>query len=219
MIAKNIIANEILPLRTSDSGHYALSIMNEYYIKHLPIVNDEELLGVLSEDDLLEHNADEAIGSYNLSMRRPYVKADDHLFDLMRVMYEYDLSIVPVIEGDNTYIGMVTLDDLLKYYASSYSFSEPGSIIVLEMAKTDYSLSEISQIIESEGAVILSSFITSDPSTSQVIVTIKVNNKEIGTMVASLERYSYTIKGVFTETAYVDAMKERYDALMSYLNV
>lgn len=219
MIALELISHSILPLRTSDNGEFAMSIMNEFYVKHLPIVNDDQLLGLISEEDILNHDSDEAVGSYNLSLNRPYVKSGDHLFDVMRVMSEFNLTVVPVVEDEDHYVGLITQEDLIQYYASSFSFAERGSIVVLEMAKSEYSLSTLSQIVESENGVVLSTFITSDADSPRVLVTLKINKQDISSILKSFQRYDYQINATFTETDYYDTLKERYDMLMSYLNV
>jgi CBS domain-containing protein len=219
MIARELISHTILPLRTSDTGEFALSIMNEFYVKHLPIVNNDQLLGLISEEDVFEHNVYEPVGSYNLSLNRPYVNSGDHLFDVMRVMSEFNLTVVPVIEEDDRYVGLITQEDLIQYYASSFSFAERGSIIVLEMAKSEYSLSTLSQIVESENGVVLSTFITSDPDSPRVLVTLKINKQDISSILAAFARYDYQVNATFTEADYYDTLKERYDMLMSYLNV
>jgi CBS domain-containing protein len=219
MIAKALKSQMLDPLRTSDTGHYALSVMADFHLRHLPIVNNQQLLGLISEDDILDHDPDEPVGSYKLSLNRPIVKEEDHLFDVMSLMAEFGLSAIPVIDGDGMYSGVITLEDLLQFYAKSYSFVEPGSIIVLSMRKRDYSLVEISQIIESENAAILSTFISSDVNSENVIVTIKVNKQDISNIISSFERYEYDVKATFTETDFADTLKERYDLLMSYLNV
>lgn len=219
MIARELISISILPLRTSDTGEFAMSIMNEFYVKHLPIVNDDQLLGLISEDDILEHDDQEAVGSYNLSMNRPYVNAGDHLFEVMRTMSEFHLTVVPVIEDDDRYVGLITQEDLIQFYASSFSFAERGSIVVLEMAKSEYSLAVLSQIVESENGAVLGTFITSDPDSPRVLVTLKINKQDISSILAAFERYEFQIKATFTESDYYDSLKERYDMLMSYLNV
>ena len=94
-----------------------------------------------------------------------------------------------------------------------------GSIIILETNKRQYSLAEISRIIESEDASILSSFLTSEDESTNVTVTIKVNRQDISRIISALERYDYHVKGKFSEQEYFDELKDRYDALMTYLNV
>ena len=219
MIAKELLSHDLEPLKTSDSGAYALALMSEFYIKHLPIVNNKQLLGLVSEEDILDHDENDPVGTYELSMNRPYAQEHDHLFDVMGIMSEYNLTVVPVVDAEQIYLGLITQEDLLHFYANSFSFSEPGSIVVLEVSKRQYSLAEISQIVESEQGAILSSFITASSDGDHVFVTIKINRQEISGIISALERYEYLVKATFTEMEYVDQLKQRYDSLMSYLNI
>ncbi|MFK8101195.1 MAG: CBS domain-containing protein [Saprospiraceae bacterium] len=219
MIASTLLSMDIVPLRTSDTGSEALSIMSDFYVKHLPIVNNEELLGLLSEDDILDNDVEEAVGSYQLSISKPYVKDNDHLYEVLRVMSDHNLSVVPVVDSEQNYLGLITQEDLLRFFAKSGSFTEPGSIIVIEISKRDYSLSEIARIVESENAAILSSFITTNLESTRVDVTLKINKQDISRILASLVRYEYQIKASFQESQYFDTLSDRFDSLMTYLNI
>ena len=219
MIASELISKTLAPLRTSDTGEEALTIMNIYHVKHLPIVNNEQLLGVVSEEDVLVSDMGEAVGSYNLSLIKPFVNQKDHLFEVMSMMAENKLSVIPVIDDDENYLGLITQEDLIQFYAKSFSFTEPGSIMVLETKKRDYSLAEISRIVEEESAAILSCFLSENGDSDSVFVTLKINKQDLQKIMASFERYDYIIKGSFSEDEYIDELKERYDSLMNYLNV
>lgn len=219
MIASKMISNTIIPLRTSDTGVEALSIMKEFSITHLPIVNDKQLLGLLSEEDIINNIMEEPVGSYNLSVSRAYVKDTDHFYEVLRLLGEHKLTIIPVVDHESNYLGLITQENLLQSFAATGSFMEPGSIVVLEVAKRDYSLAEIGQIVESERAAILSSFVTTNLDNSVVDVTLKINKQEIQHIIASFERYNYKVKGTFFEDQYADSLMDRYDALMAYLNV
>jgi len=93
MTAQQLISDSIIPLRTSETGGTALGIMNDFYVRHLPIVNDKQLLGLISEEDILEHDAHEPVGSFQLSLIRPYVKYNDHLYEILRLIAEYHLTL------------------------------------------------------------------------------------------------------------------------------
>ena len=219
MLAKTLISKTIEPLKTSDTGEFALGAMSDYNVNHFPIVNNEQLLGLISDQDIMDSDITEAIGSYSLALTKAYVQDDEHLYEVMRLLSEHQLTIIPVVDEDQNYVGVVTQSDLIKFFADTGSFSEPGSIVVLEIVKSDYSMAEISQIVESEGAVILSSFITTNLDETVMDVTLKLNKNQIHNIIANFERYSYKIKFSFQETEVFDTVKERYDSLMSYLNV
>ena len=219
MIAENLITTAVLPLQTSDTGKDSLEVMENFNVRHLPIVNNSQLLGLISEDDILVHNIHEPIGSYQLSLIKPYVKKNDHLYEVMRLLAEHQLTVIPVIDDDGNYVGMVSLEDVLNYFAKTAAFSDAGSIVVLEFQARNYSLAEIARLVEAESALILSTFVTSYPDSSMVEVTLKINRKDIHNILNAFERFGYEIKASFNEEEYLESLQERYDALMSYLSV
>lgn len=219
MIAETLLSNTIIPLRTSDTGEEALGMMNDFYVRHLPVVNNEQLLGLMSEDDILNYDVEEPIGSYGLSAPTPCVRLDDHIYEVMRMLAEYQLTVIPVVDENANYSGLITLEDLMRFFAETASFKEPGSILILEMTRMDYSLSEIARIVESESAVILNTFVHSYADSSAIDVTLKINRQDILSIISTFERYDYTIKASFNESEYLDSLQDRYDGLISYLNV
>jgi len=219
MIASELTSEILAPLEPTDTGEEALTIMNVYHVKHLPIVRGRQVLGMISEEDILNNKMEKRIDSYNLRKIDAFAKSNEHLFDVMSRMAQSRLTTIPVIDENEEYVGMILQEDLILYYANSFSFSEPGSIIVLETIKSNYSLSQIAQVIESEGITILSSFITSNKETSNIYVTLKLNKREINNILATLERYEYNIKASFVDEEKTDGLKDRYDSLMRYLNV
>ena len=219
MIARELISHLIHPLRTSDTGEQALTYLQVYHLKHLPIVNNEQLLGTISEEDITTSPIDEPIGSFSLGLNKAFVRDTDHLFEVMSVMADHKLTVIPVVDQKDNYLGLITLEDLIQYYARSFSFSEPGGIIVIELHKADYSLAEISRIIEGENAAILTSFLSHDEDTRMMYLTIKTNQKEIQHLQATLERFGYNIKATFSEEGYFESLQDHYDAFLHYLNV
>jgi len=219
MTAESLISDAIVPLRPTDTGEEALGNMNEFYVRHLPVVNDNELLAVISEDDVLDTDPLKPVGDYRRPVLPPSVFPDDHLYDVMRVLTENHLTVIPVIDRENNYLGLVTNEDLLRHFGESSTFSSQGSIVILEVLRHDYSLSEISRIVESEGAIILSSFVRSFEGSNRLEVTIKVNSQSIAATLATFERYSYSVKASFNEKQLTDGLRERFDSLMNYLDV
>lgn len=219
MTASELYTNDVLPLRTSDTGADALEVMHEFYVQHLPVVNDRELLGIVAEDDVLDHDVESALGAYALKLPQLRIRTSDHLYEVMRMVAQYDLTAVPVVDADDHYTGLITASDLLNYYARTATFTENGSIVILEVQRRDYALSEIARIAESENAIILSSFVESAGDGSLLQVTIKVNHENVAGMLSTFQRFGYEVQGTFNEGEALDSMRERYDALMSYLSV
>lgn len=219
MIAKELISNSILPLLPDNTAEQALSMMSVYHVKHLPVVKDDILLGILSEEQAASCDLETKIRDIKISSTYIYVSAFDHVFEILSRLAENNITVVPVVDDNEKFLGLISQEDLLKFYANSFSFTEPGSIVVLETSKRGYVLSEVARVVELENASIISSFITSSNESEVTLLTLKINQQEISNIIAALERYGYKIKATFTEEEYEDDLKDRYDQLMNYLNV
>ena len=220
MIAKNLISDGIMPLKTSDTGKTALSWMEEYKVSHLPIVNNQEFLGLISELDIYDlNNFDEPLGNHKLSLNNPYVFESQHIYDVLKLVNEQNLSLVPVLSEKGTYLGSISLQSLVKHFARALSVDNPGSILVLEMHYNNYSLTEISKIVEENDAKILSTFLINHEDSTRLDVFLKLNTLDVTSVVKTFERYNYFVKASYGHEEDIDDLRERYNSLMNYLNV
>ncbi len=209
-----------MPLKTSDSGKQALSWMDEYKVAHLPIVNNETFLGLISEQDIYSfNNVEEPLGNHELSLKQPSVNEHQHLYDVMKQIQENGLSLIPVLDDHENYLGSITIHKLIQFLASTYSVHNPGGVIVLEVSETDYNLTEIANIIESNGAKVLSTFLSSHKDSTRLEVVIKVNKIDLGSILQTFDRYGYLVKSTFGDNEDMDDLKDRFDSLMNYLNI
>ena len=220
MIAQNLITDGIMPLKTSDTGKTALSWMEDYKLSHLPIVNNEEFLGLISEIDIYELNKfDEPLGNHTLSLINPYVYNYQHIFDVLKLVNFLGLTLIPVLDDQNRYVGSITLQTLLSKTAELLSLDNPGGVIDLKMSINDYSLTEIANIVESNDVKILSVTLINQPESTQIDVVLKLNSIEIKSVIQTFERYNYSVNVIFDEEIEDDDIKDNYDSLMKYLNV
>lgn len=220
MLAKDLYTDAVIPVLTSDTANYALKLMEDQKICHLPIVNNEEFLGLISENDIYALNKPgESIGSHKLSTNNAFVYQHQHIFEIISLAGELNLSIVPVIDDKNRYLGSITLPYLLEKYSQVASIQNPGGIIIVERNQNDYSLEEVARIIESNDAKILNCFVSSFPDSMKLEVTIKINKMNIFPVLQTFERYGYVVLASFTEMDYKNDLRERYDSLMNYLNI
>lgn len=220
MIVKEIASDEILPLKTSDTCSFAMNAMEENRVSHLPVVNERELLGVVTEFDLVNHlDLNDPVGNVKLSLPHAFISDHQHVFDAMKMITEMKLSLLPVVDQRNSFIGIITLPGLVKYLTMNTSVLNPGGLIVLEVAENNYSMAEISQIVESNNARIIGAFFTTRPDSTVIDLTLKINDVDLNPVIQTFERYNYNIKATFAEKDDMDDLKERYDALMNYLSI
>lgn len=220
MLAKELISPFHTTLKTSDTAQKALRIMEEYKVNHIPIVNNIEFLGLISEDDIYQINApEEPIGNHQLSLVNSSIDQYQHIYDVMTIITNMNLSLVPITNKNNHYLGVITINDLIKYFSKTSAVLNPGGIIVIEVNENDYSMSEIAQIIESNNAKILSSFITSHQDSTKLEITLKINKIDIIPVLSTFGRYDYNVIASFSEPNTKNDLMDRYNSFMSWLNI
>jgi CBS domain-containing protein len=221
MVAKDLISEVIPSLKTSDLGQTALNWMEIFRISHLPIVNNQDFLGLISDADIYDMNQpEEPIGNHELTLFKPYVDAEQHIFEVIGLASRLKLSVVPVLDSNNHFKGVITTSELIRYLAGISSMDQPGGIIVLELIERDYSLTQIAQIVESNNVKILSMYITSPSESTKLEVTLKVNTGDLVSIIRTFERYNYEVKTWVTTNDSMDRFySERFDILMKYLNI
>jgi CBS domain-containing protein len=220
MLTVELPSQTLPPLRLHDTVHQALQLMNDNQVAHLPIVDGEKYVGIISEDDLLQAENDNASLS---ELQQPFatisVKSDEHFLKAIQVAAENGLSVVPIVDNENDFTGAVTYNDLLKHASEFMSLSEPGGLIVLEMESNQYSFNEISKILEANDAQITQLNTFNNPETGMMRVTIRINKPDVSDVVAAFQRYEYDVKYHFGEELYVNELRTNYDNLMNYLKI
>jgi acetoin utilization protein AcuB len=200
MLAKDLVSDIIPALRTSDTGARALSWMEIFRISHLPIVNNQEFLGLISDTDIYDMGMmDEPIGNHKLSLFSPYVLAGQHIYEVIEIASRLKLTVIPVLDEKKNYMGLIGQTDLLDTFATLAAVNEPGGIIVLEMNHHEYSLSQIAQIVESNNSRILSLYISNAGESTMMEVTIKINSSDLTSISKTFDRYNYNIKASFMD--------------------
>ncbi len=221
MVAKDLISDVVPSLKTSDTGQTALNWMEIFRISHLPIVNNLDFLGLISDSDIYDMNQpEEPIGNHALTLFKPFVTSEQHLFEVIGLASRLKLTVVPVLDDKSHFKGVITTTDLVRYLAGISSMDQQGGIIVLELIERDYSLSQIAQIVESNNVKVLSMYVTSPPDSTRLEVTIKVNTNDLVSVIRTFERYNYDIKTWVTSDDSMDRFySERFDILMKYMNI
>jgi CBS domain-containing protein len=219
MIAKDLVRDSIIPLHTNDTALQANSLMEEFKVSHLPIVDGDRFLGLISDEELFNiDNLEGPIGCRKSKHVKPFVYESQHIYDVIKIVAAHKLSLIPVLDSKENYSGSITAVDLIHQFAHLTSADQAGSIIVLELNVHDYVVSQIGGIVEENGARILSLYVKHQPDSTAIEVVIKVNRKDIQGIIQTFERYQYNVKAYFNDSPSND-LYDRYDSLMKYLNI
>lgn len=221
MLAEKLISDSLTSVMSSEKGKKALNAMDVYRVSHIPVVNGSKYLGLVSDKiiydlNLLEIPIETQLDKLNTS----HVHHDQHIFEIAILMYKLKLSVLAVLGPEHQYMGAITLYDLARRFAKLFSLEETGGVIILEMDATNYSLSEISRIVEGNDIKILSSFMDKKPGTNVLDVILKLDKVELSSLIQSFMRYDYNVKAVYLDQSeFGDLYKDRFDLFMKFMNI
>jgi len=222
MIAEELINQMIPPLKISDKGRQALNWMEEFRLNQLPVIdNDLNYKGLISEDTILESgDLDKAVEEYGLSLSDKFAQPATHFYEVIKLAINNRMQLVPVLDEEQKFQGVISVNDTSSAIAQMFASQGPGGILVLSMKMNQYSLAEISRLIESNEVKIISSFVANDEMDQDMIkVTFKLNKSDLSRVMATLERYDYKIIAHFQEAELLTNDKERLDLLLKYLSI
>lgn len=95
-----------------------------------------------------------------------------------------------------------------------------NSLILLEIALNDYTLTDIARIVESNNAHVMNLFVLPIADGNTLLISVKLNLIDLSSVLMSFERFDYKVVYYkMKEGAITDTHKARLDELLYYLNM
>jgi acetoin utilization protein AcuB len=221
MLAASLINPMIPVLKPSDSVGTALDWMDEFGVKQLIVADSGLYQGIVSQDILFDiADSTEVLAKLIIQHKDIFAAEDQHPYELLRIVNQFGLQIIPVLHDDRSFAGSILVNELVEHFVNDLGVQEKGAVIVLKIAERSYSLSEISRLIESNGTKILSSYYSSGESydpTNEAKLTLKLNRTHITPIIATLERFGYEVEEAHANDPIESVDQERLDMLLRYL--
>jgi len=220
MLAEELINPATPVLRPYDSVGQAVDLMDEYGIRQLAVVENEVYKGLLSEDTLLNFPDDEKLLSeLHLPPNPIHANLFQHIYEVIGIANQYQLDTVPVLDEDNLYAGTIVVTDMMAKFAGLLGAQEAGAVVVLKMSNRDYSMTDISRLVESNNVKIISSYFSGAEygDIDQATLTLKLNRTEVSAVVATFERFGYVVENVYANEPLENPDRHRLDLLLRYL--
>jgi CBS domain-containing protein len=220
MLTLDLISNNIPRLKLQDTIGKAIQLVTDFRVTHLPVVSEDKYIGLLSEEDLLDAESESfTIETLQEHFIAASVKDNVHFLNAVTVSTQFESNIIPVVNENGDLAGVIAAVELLKALGNFSGANEIGGIIVLEMERIQFAISEISRIVESNDCTILHLNSFSDPITGMLTVTLHVNKREIAALVATFERYDYDVIYYFGNENFENEIHSNYRHLMNYLDI
>ncbi len=220
MLVSQIIETNFPQVHLHDRVSFAIHLMDDYHVEHLAVVKEDRFAGIISRDILMDADEGDTLALLEEQFTHASVLPHEHFLSALKMVATMgDISLVPVVNDAHELVGVISAKKLIHAAAIFNAVEEPGGMIVMEMDKCNFSFGEISRLIETNDAYITQLNTYTENFTGLLQVTVKVNRIEISDIIATLQRYDYTIRYYFGEELYENELKENLDLLMAYLNI
>jgi predicted transcriptional regulator len=204
----------------TESVATALAMMEDEQLTHLPVVEGTTYQGLVSREALYEVSDDSiALDQLGWPLPRPSVKPTDHFLAAVKVMGEQGLSLVPVITEQQELLATISALELTTTIGKFLGLQAGGALLVLEKEAQHYTASEVAKLVESNDAQLLQLNTTVNAQTGHIQITIRLNKYEVSDVIATFQRYDYTVRFYVGEEQYANELKSNYDHLIHYLKI
>ena len=219
MNTNDYILKDITALRLNDSVKSAQNLFKNFPITHFPVVENDKLLGSFAEDDARTiENKEDVLDSYSYLFSSFFAEEKTTVLELIKIFADNNATIIPVLNADKNYIGYYELTDVIEIFSASPFMHEESETLIVEKLENDYSMSEVTQIVETNGGKILGIYI-SEKQDGFVQVTLKVISNEIKEIMHTFRRYNYEIISTHENDIYLEDLKNRSEYLQKYLEM
>ena len=179
MNINDYILKEITALQLQDSVKKAQTLFKNHPISHFPVIENNKLIGSFSENDIhtLENTTDK-LADYSGLLQLFFTDVKATVLELLKIFATHNTSILPVVNEHKEYLGYYDVCDVLDVFATSPFMAEDTEILVVEKIASEYSIGEVSQIVEAHGGNLLGLFV-SEKSDDVIQVTLKIEGKAV----------------------------------------
>ncbi len=170
MLVRDVMQSKLVTVGPKTTLPQAMRLAAERRVRHLPVVEDGELIGIVSDRDLKQAMASPAtsLGVHELNyllnrlavaeiMTRAVITTSPTapVEDAARLMLQEKISALPVLE-EGRLVGIVTETDLLQLLVRALGAGTPSSRLAVLVGERPQSLADIVDAVEGAGAAITS---------------------------------------------------------------
>ncbi len=213
---KELLKKDIPTINPDTTGNMALLIMEEYKTSHLIVLSEIDFKGILSHVSILEmEDLTKPIKTILSQAKNISLSINNHVCIALKTFSENKISMIPIFQ-DKKYVGYITIADVIYKIGESYQLTEIG-ILTIECTLEDYSLSEISRLIEQNKGKVISSLLHIDPHSKNVYVDVVINQKNLTRIIKSLNRFNWNVIETY-DGSVMENLDTRFDSFLRYLN-
>lgn len=218
MLVNHYISKDFIPPNLNSAIGNAVNLMGDFNLTHIPVFEGLNFIGNISKETMEGFPADGKLKVVKDYAEYFYITENASLFDAIQNFHNHSTNMLPVIDEEKHYLGSLMMEDVISALSTMPFIVEPGAIMTVEISQKQFSISEISKIVESNNARITGLFVT-DYQEDRVQITIKLISENLVSVSETFERFGYTVVHKFYSDEKEDMLRDRFGQLMKYLDI
>ncbi|MCI0129581.1 MULTISPECIES: CBS and ACT domain-containing protein [unclassified Vagococcus] len=207
MLVKDYMSTEVITTSPETPVFQAMDLMKQKNIHRLPVVKDDQLVGLVTEGTIQEAMPSKAtslsVYEVNYLLNKMTVadvmikdvhtiKADEFIEEAIKIMREYNIGVLPVVDVNRTIQGIITSTDAFGAFLAITGYGENGTRVAISI-KDDHPgvLADLTKVLAQDKFNIVQIIVYRQ--TKNVIIVIQVVEKNATKLEKSLIDNQYDV--------------------------
>ncbi|HZW82160.1 MAG TPA: CBS and ACT domain-containing protein [Candidatus Deferrimicrobium sp.] len=203
MLVENIMKTPVVTITPEMSIYDALQTLHQHKIRHLPVVDVEGLVGILSDRDLRDACPSSLTeGDLSVIQNSPVsqimsspvltVHPLDFFDEAARMMYEKKVGCLPVVSNRQV-VGIISETDILRHLVEMMGVMAPGTYLEVDVPDKPGALAEVTQIIKEHGVNVTSVLLCPTKENGRKCLILRIQTINISKILREIEAAGYQI--------------------------
>lgn len=219
MNAISLINEALIALRKTDTVAAARAFMAEQGVTDLPVLDKTELYNYARTVLLLEAKGNQKLEDvipYNPHASRVF--DNQHLYEIIPIFAASDLQVLAVVNDNNEFTGIIDQRNVHKQISNSLTYRGIGAIVVIRSNDKDFAPSQITRMVEENGAKVLG-MMTETGDTGDLLISLKLNTTSVKHIVATFKRFNFRVENCFLSEDYNTGSEKEFDSVLRFFDL
>jgi len=199
MQVKNQMIRKVQTIPPGTSILRAIELMHEKSIRHLPVVEDGELVGLVTEGDLRQASLLSLVDKVSIEdvmIRKPITTSPEaRIEEAARLIYRHKIGGLPVVSGKKL-VGILTIVDLLGAFIQLLGILKSSSRVDVVLGRKPHAFEEVSAVFRKNKAEIVSVGMSSHKDRRKRVYYFRVGRCPLKAIAAELKKKGYQVLSV-----------------------
>jgi acetoin utilization protein AcuB len=207
MLVSDIMTKNTLVLSKSDSVHKAFLLLKDNKIRHLPVVEKNKVVGIVTDRDIrhfiIPRKDPKTKGKFNYQLRELAVEdvmtpdpitvtPNNRIDQVARLMLEHKIGGLPVVDKKQRLVGIVTEEDALRVFVELMGILVSDKRIDVTMDSRPRTFERACQIIENNGASVISVGLSPEKTKGKRTYYFRISVRKLEPVIAALNQEGFS---------------------------